>query len=87
MRAARSKALAPNWPTFAPPQWPNFTPPLTALRLRKIAYHIAGLAKNFKKMQSRGYEDAISDWEDDLKYMHDKYYVRHFGFSWPGRGL
>jgi hypothetical protein len=30
MRAARSKALAPNWPTFAPPQWPNFTPPLTA---------------------------------------------------------
>ena len=61
--------------------------PKSALRLRKIAYHIAGLAKNFKKMQSRGYEDAISDWEDDLKYMHDKYYVRHFGFSWPGRGL
>lgn len=61
--------------------------PKSALRLRKIAYHIAGLAKNFKKMQSRDYEDAISDWEDDLKYMHDKYYVRHFGFSWPGRGL
>jgi predicted phage terminase large subunit-like protein len=33
MRAARSKALAPNWPTFAPPQWPNFTPPLTHLVL------------------------------------------------------
>jgi rhodanese-related sulfurtransferase/membrane protein insertase Oxa1/YidC/SpoIIIJ/phosphohistidine swiveling domain-containing protein len=32
MRAARSKALAPNWPTFAPPQWPNFTPPLTTLK-------------------------------------------------------
>jgi hypothetical protein len=31
MRAARSKALAPNWPTFAPPQWPNFTPPLTSV--------------------------------------------------------
>ncbi|WP_171123533.1 MULTISPECIES: hypothetical protein [unclassified Ruegeria] len=60
--------------------------PNSALRLRKIAYHIAGLAKNFKKMQSRGYEDAISDWEDDLKYMHDKHYVRHFGFSWPVRG-
>ncbi|MFG6638084.1 hypothetical protein ACGYJ8_19430, partial [Sulfitobacter sp. 1A12126] len=27
----RSKALAPNWPTFAPPQWPNFTPPLTEM--------------------------------------------------------
>ena len=35
MRAARSKALAPNWPTFAPPQWPNFTPPLT-LTLREV---------------------------------------------------
>ncbi|WP_223412834.1 hypothetical protein [Roseovarius aestuarii] len=54
--------------------------------MRKIAYHLAGLAKNFKKMQSRGYEGAISDWEDDLKYMHDKYYIRHFGFGWPGRG-
>ena len=29
MRAARSKARTPNWPTFAPPQWPGFTPPLT----------------------------------------------------------
>jgi peptide/nickel transport system ATP-binding protein len=41
MRAARSKALAPHWPTFAPPQWPNFTPPLTsaldALVQKKIA--------------------------------------------------
>ena len=29
MRAARSKAHALNWPTFAPPQWPGFGPPLT----------------------------------------------------------
>ncbi|WP_456386280.1 hypothetical protein [Profundibacter sp.] len=37
--------------------------PKTALRLRKIAYHIAGLTKNFKKMPSGGYETAISGWE------------------------
>ena len=61
--------------------------PKTALRLRKIAYHIAGLAKNFKKMPSGGYETAISDWEDDLKYLFDNYYVRHFGFNWPSRTI
>lgn len=59
--------------------------PKSAARLRKMAYHIAGLAKNFKKMPSRGYDEAIADWEDDLKYLHDKYYVDLFQFSWPGR--
>lgn len=59
--------------------------PKSAARLRKMAYHIAGLAKNFKKMPSRGYDEAIADWEDDLKYLHDKYYVDFFHFSWPGR--
>ena len=41
--------------------------PKTALRLRKIAYHIAGLAKNFKKLPPGAYVTAISDWEDDLQ--------------------
>jgi hypothetical protein len=59
--------------------------PKSAARLRKMAYHIAGLAKNFKKMPSRGYDEAIADWEDDLKYLHGKYYVDFFHFSWPGR--
>ncbi|WP_114283709.1 hypothetical protein [Candidatus Halocynthiibacter alkanivorans] len=60
--------------------------PNSAGRLRKIAYHIAGLAKTFKKMPSRGYDDAIADWEDDLRYMHEKYYVDFFhSFSWPCR--
>ena len=63
-------------------QWAT---PKSAARLRKIAYHIAGLAKNFKKMPSVGYDVAIADWEDDLKYLHDKYYVDLFCFSWPER--
>ena len=29
MRAARSKARTPKWPTFTPPQWQDFIPPLT----------------------------------------------------------
>ncbi|SDO34543.1 N-methylhydantoinase B, partial [Lutimaribacter pacificus] len=44
MRAARSKALAPNWPTFAPPQWPNFTPPLTRYSLPAFVANALGLA-------------------------------------------
>jgi hypothetical protein len=57
--------------------------PKSSLRLKKMAYHIASLAKNFKKMASRGYDDAIADWEDDLKYLYDQYYVRYFRFAWP----
>lgn len=57
--------------------------PKSSLRLKKMAYHIASLAKNFKKMPSRGYDDAIADWEDDLKYLYDQYYVRYFRFAWP----
>lgn len=59
--------------------------PKSSLRLKKMAYHIASLAKNFKKMPSRGYDDAIADWEDDLKYLHEKYYVRYFRFAWPSK--
>lgn len=59
--------------------------PSSSLRLKKMAYHIASLAKNFKKMPSRGYDDAIADWEDDLKYLYDQYYVRYFHFAWPSR--
>ena len=57
--------------------------PKSSTRLKKMAYHIASLAKNFKKMPSRGYDDAIADWEDDLKYLYDQYYVRLFRFAWP----
>lgn len=59
--------------------------PKGSLRLKKMAYHIASLAKNFKKMPSRGYDDAIADWEDDLKYLYEKYYVRYFRFAWPSK--
>jgi hypothetical protein len=59
--------------------------PKSSGRLRKMAYHIATLAKNFKKMPSRGYDDAIADWEDDLNYLRDTYYVQYFHFSWPSR--
>ena len=27
--------------------------------------------------------DAITDWEDDLRYLYDTYYVGHFNFAWP----
>nr|WP_323778473.1 hypothetical protein [Amylibacter sp.] len=60
--------------------------PKSAIRLRKISYHLAGLAKNFKKMQSRGYGEAIADWEEDLKYLKEKYYIGQFNsFLWPKR--
>ncbi|MGX0975605.1 hypothetical protein ACSSVY_001315, partial [Roseovarius sp. MBR-51] len=57
MRAARSKALAPNWPTFAPPQWPNFTPPLTASEKKKKIKVIKGVLATLTRLQKK-LEDA-----------------------------
>lgn len=57
--------------------------PTSPMRLKRLAYELAGFAKNAKKNGSADYTDAIADWESDLKYLYRKYYVAHFGFAWP----
>ncbi|MEY8880270.1 sensor histidine kinase, partial [Donghicola sp. XS_ASV15] len=54
MRAARSKALAPNWPTFAPPQWPNFTPPLTVV------------GKSLEILYPEGWPKRLTEYRDEI---------------------
>ncbi|MER9330612.1 hypothetical protein [Mesorhizobium sp. M0488] len=59
--------------------------PGTDGRLRKMAYTIAALTRNAKR---RGIlmEYAVADWESDLNYLHDTYYVGRFDFPWPETG-
>jgi len=72
MRAARSKALAPNWPTFAPPQWPNFTPPLTSSR-HSIPPSERGHRTDTKKAIKK-HEKQHSDNGRHLAKGHDKHH-------------
>lgn len=62
--------------------------PKTAARLKKLAETIAALTRNAKRRRSRDLQIACEDWESDLNYLYDKYYVRQyyvrqFRFAWP----
>ena len=54
----------------------------TSHRLRTLAYTMAVLTKNLKRrLDDPGV--AISEYEEDLQFLHDKYYVGRFSFAWP----
>jgi len=55
----------------------------SAARLRKIAYTIAAMTRNFKRRDLAVLERAIGEWEADLQFLHDAYYVGKFTFEWP----
>ena len=57
--------------------------PSSPARLHKLANELASFARNAKRKRSADMSRAIGDWEDDLRYLHDKYYVERFHFGWP----
>ena len=70
-------------PLVSPTLVRSWGEPKSAARLKRIAYHLANLAKNFKKIETARYDTAIADWEEDLKYLYSTYYVGYFKFGWP----
>ena len=63
-------------------QWPAAK---SKYHLTKIFYNIAELMENLKRMPSRGYHVSLTEWEDDLKYLREEYYVGFFRFAWHRR--
>lgn len=57
--------------------------PGTAARLKRLAREIARFVRHAKSKRSADMSSAIDDWEADLQYLYDTYYVRRFGFGWP----
>jgi hypothetical protein len=57
--------------------------PKTAQRLRKTANTLAALTRNAKRRDVVSYAKAIDDWESDLDFMREKYYLGVFHFGWP----
>jgi hypothetical protein len=55
----------------------------TASRLRKMAESIAAFARNAKRRDADRLDQAIRQWEQDLSFLHDRYYVGKFFFGWP----
>jgi hypothetical protein len=57
--------------------------PSSSGRLRKMAECIASFARNAKRRSDGRLDQAIQDWEHDLQYLHDAYYIGQFRFAWP----
>lgn len=74
-------------PVFPKPYMMEWGPPKSSHRLRKTAESIAAFACLFKRRHDARYDDAISDWEADLQFLYDEYYVGRFGFGWPSTHL
>jgi len=58
-------------------------PPESALRLQKMANSIAAFTKNNKRNWASRSDHSIIQWEADLAYLKERYYVGRFNFGWP----
>jgi hypothetical protein len=56
--------------------------PRSEARLKKMANVIAFNCRNFKRNNAKRFHKAISDWEEDLAYLKQKYYIKQT-FVWP----
>lgn len=56
--------------------------PQSALRLHKMADSIAAFCRLAKKRWDPP-DLAIKDWEADLKWLYDTYYIGRYSFFWP----
>jgi hypothetical protein len=57
--------------------------PRTAGRLKKLADTLAALTRNAKRRDEVTYAKAVEDWECDLVFLRERYYVDFFHFAWP----
>jgi hypothetical protein len=57
--------------------------PRSARRLQKLANTLAALTRNARRRDAAALARAIDEWEQDLMFLHEQYYVRLFYFGWP----
>jgi hypothetical protein len=48
---------------------------------------LAALIRNATRRDAMLLERGINDWERDLHFLRDKYYVDFFHFGWPATSL
>jgi hypothetical protein len=70
-------------PVFPPDYMSSWGAPKSAARLRKLAESIAAFTRNAKRRRDFKMDDAIADWESDLSFLYEHYYLGRFSFAWP----
>jgi len=61
----------------------EWSEPNSSERLKKLAYTIASFVKNAKRRKLEKMDVAIEQWEWDLNYLYNKFYLGRFKFVWP----
>lgn len=70
-------------PFHSPDYMAQWAQPRSAMRLKKLADSIASFARNCKRRHNPLLDEAVSDWENDLGFLFDEFYVGYFHFAWP----
>lgn len=70
-------------PIESPAYMESWGVPNSTLRLKKMANSIASFTRQAKRQATVNKSLAISQWEADLNFLHDEFYVGHFNFGWP----
>lgn len=70
-------------PAFPPDYMDKWGQPSTALRLKQTAETLASFTRNARRRRDTRMEVAIRDWEQDLLFLYEEFYVGHFHFGWP----
>lgn len=80
LREIFSAFLPPILPPLLMLEWGH---PKSAGRLKKMAECIAAFSRNAKRRHDPRLSTAIAQWDDDLEYLYNEYYVGTFHFAWP----
>ncbi|MER8387072.1 hypothetical protein NKH14_16405 [Mesorhizobium sp. M1380] len=74
-------------PVFPPDYMRKWGDKGSVQRLRTLAYTIAPLTKNLKRKHDSHMDVAIGEYESDLQWLYETYYVGRFRFDWPSTRL
>lgn len=74
-------------PVFPPDYMRKWGDKRSVQRLRTLAYTIAPLVRNLKRKHDSRMDVAIGEYEADLQWLYETYYVGRFGFAWPSTHL
>lgn len=61
--------------------------PQSGVRLKKMADCIAAFVRNAKRRNGVAMSTAVADWEADLGYLKQAYYVGRYDFPWPDTSI
>ncbi|MCA0305332.1 MAG: hypothetical protein LCH95_23275 [Proteobacteria bacterium] len=82
-RILREVFEGPIPPAFPREYLKQWGAPRSAQRLEKMAKAIAAFTRNAKRRRNASMDTAINDWETDLEFLYQEFYVGLFRFAWP----